>query len=259
MATEYLVTNNSGVGNSILARMDTGLGFPNVSRKTDRYSELLEHDSSPGTYLIPLQECGSPNGPQGIASMAMVKSKDFDGVDETIATTADMTELHSADEMTIFVVSKVASIGGNIVPLAKYNLGVQGTWAVQFSNAQRNLQLFFAQTITDASPSKSIDSINFAYSFDEPFICCFVYNGGASDPTQQGFVYKAGKNVTSVVDVPTSMTAGTAVTESGSLESGSIYMDGSLAEWMIFNRALSVGEVNGLGDYLHLEYQLPWN
>lgn len=58
--TEYIVSPNFGVSNSINSRMNILMGYPNPPTKTDQYSEPREHANDPGTYLLIIKEVWSP-------------------------------------------------------------------------------------------------------------------------------------------------------------------------------------------------------
>jgi hypothetical protein len=57
---DYVVTQDFGSANSIVARMNILMGFPNARVKTDRYAVPIEHATNAGEYLVPIKEVGAP-------------------------------------------------------------------------------------------------------------------------------------------------------------------------------------------------------
>ena len=70
---EYIRTRNFGNARSIVARMNTLMGFPSVARKTTTYCKIEEHQSNAGEYLIPIKAVGAPNVSRGIARIDDIK------------------------------------------------------------------------------------------------------------------------------------------------------------------------------------------
>ena len=70
---EYLRSKNLGNARSIVARMNTSMGFPSVARKTTTYCQIEEHQSQSGEYLIPIKGVGAPNVSRGIATIDDLK------------------------------------------------------------------------------------------------------------------------------------------------------------------------------------------
>lgn len=57
---DYVTTQTFGNANSIVARMNTLMGFPNARVKTDRYAIPQEHATNAGEYLVVIKEVGAP-------------------------------------------------------------------------------------------------------------------------------------------------------------------------------------------------------
>lgn len=57
---DYVVTPNFGLAQSIVARMNEMMGYPNAPTKTERYTIPKEHASIPGTYLVIIKPVWAP-------------------------------------------------------------------------------------------------------------------------------------------------------------------------------------------------------
>jgi hypothetical protein len=66
---DYVVSPNLGLSQSINARMNVLMGFPNAEVKTDQYANPVEHAGDPGTWLLIVKEVGAPALPGGVATV----------------------------------------------------------------------------------------------------------------------------------------------------------------------------------------------
>ena len=91
---DYVTTQNFGNANSIVARMNNLMGFPNARVKTDRYAIPLEHATNAGEWLVIIKEVGSPAFDVG--------EPDEPGFIPGVATVLDINgELNPAERNTI--------------------------------------------------------------------------------------------------------------------------------------------------------------
>ena len=95
---DYVTTQNFGNANSIVARMNILMGFPNDRVSTERYTVPQEHASIPGQYLVIIKEVGAPAFDTGVPDEPGVDGNFIPGV----ATVLDiMGELNPAERNTI--------------------------------------------------------------------------------------------------------------------------------------------------------------
>lgn len=60
MVDEYYLSDTLSEAESIIAKMDFLMGYPNKATKTNTYATPLEHDSIKGKYLVIIKEVWAP-------------------------------------------------------------------------------------------------------------------------------------------------------------------------------------------------------
>ena len=83
---DYIRIKNFDNARSILARMNSLLGFPSAVNKTISYCLIEEHQSNAVEYLIPIKGVGAPNLPGGIATIDDIKGNIAPGERTEVAT-----------------------------------------------------------------------------------------------------------------------------------------------------------------------------
>lgn len=180
----------------------------------------------------------------------------LDGTDDWLDV-SDQAGFDGGTGLTIYAVSKQATLATGKALITKWDYQTQGAWGFQtHESTTGEIQMYVAETVTDVG-DKIQRSTNAGLTATSFTIVVTVYDGTQATNADRVKFYRNGTVLSTAVQntIPTSMPNASSTLKVGKF-GGSLtrYYNGDLAELIVYSRALAAADRQRIERYLARKY-----